>query len=90
MHPHEVEDPRTDQDMRNNHADQCPVMAMSATLRQAVPQLIDLSPTLTEALSEIEATIQTIGGIAEIQRYREDLQLKSHTLPINHHLSPNH
>jgi len=40
------------------------MMAMAATLRQVVPQLIDLSPTLTEALSEIEATIQTIGGIA--------------------------
>jgi hypothetical protein len=39
------------------------MIAMAATLRQAVPQLIDLSPTLTEALSEIEATIQTIGGI---------------------------
>jgi hypothetical protein len=39
------------------------MMAMAATLRQAVPQLIDLSPTLTEALTEIEATIQTIGGI---------------------------
>jgi hypothetical protein len=37
---------------------------MAATLKQAVPQLIDLSPTLTEALAEIEATIQTIGGIA--------------------------
>jgi len=37
--------------------------AMAATLRQAVPQLIDLSPTLTEALTEVEATIQTIGGI---------------------------
>jgi hypothetical protein len=59
------------------------MMAMSATLRQAVPELIDLSPTLTEALSEIEATIQTIGGITEIQRYREDLQPKSHTLPIS-------
>jgi hypothetical protein len=39
------------------------MMSMAATLRQAVPELIDLSPTLTEALSEIEATIQTIGGI---------------------------
>ena len=37
--------------------------AMAATLRQAVPQLIDLSPTLTEALTEVEATIQTIGGL---------------------------
>jgi hypothetical protein len=37
--------------------------AMAATLRQAVPHLIDLSPTLTEALTEAEATIQTIGGI---------------------------
>jgi hypothetical protein len=40
------------------------MMAMAATLKQAVPQLIDLSPTSTEALAEIEATIQTIGGIA--------------------------
>jgi hypothetical protein len=40
------------------------MMAMAATLRQSVPQLIDLSPTLTAALTEIEATIQTIGGIA--------------------------
>ncbi|HEX6567052.1 MAG TPA: hypothetical protein VF020_22365 [Chthoniobacterales bacterium] len=39
------------------------MMAMAATLRQAVPQLIDLSPTLNEALTEIEATIQTIGGV---------------------------
>jgi hypothetical protein len=39
------------------------MMAMAATLRQAVPQLIDLSPTLTEALAQIEATIQAIGGI---------------------------
>jgi hypothetical protein len=39
--------------------------AMAATLRQAVPQLIDLSPTLTEALTEVEATIQTIGGITD-------------------------
>jgi hypothetical protein len=39
------------------------MMAMAATLRQSVPHLIDLSPTLTEALTEIEATIQTIGGI---------------------------
>jgi hypothetical protein len=37
--------------------------AIAARLRQAVPQLIDLSPTLTEALTEVEATIQTIGGI---------------------------
>ncbi|HYZ71696.1 MAG TPA: hypothetical protein VE641_01370 [Chthoniobacterales bacterium] len=37
--------------------------AMAATLRQAVPLLIHLSPTLTEALTEIEATIQTIGGV---------------------------
>jgi hypothetical protein len=39
------------------------MLAMAATLRRAVPDLIDLSPTLTEALNEIEATIQTIGGI---------------------------
>jgi hypothetical protein len=41
------------------------MLAMAATLRQAVPHLIDLSPTLTEALTEIEATIQTIGGITD-------------------------
>jgi hypothetical protein len=46
------------------------MMAMAATLRQAVPQLIDLSPTLTEALTEIEATIQTIGGIAGVKLAR--------------------
>jgi hypothetical protein len=34
--------------------------SMAATLRQAVPQLIDLSPTLTEALTEIEGMIQAI------------------------------
>ena len=39
------------------------MMAMAATLRQAVPQLMDLSPTLNEALTEIEATVQMIGGI---------------------------
>jgi hypothetical protein len=46
------------------------MMAMAATLRQAVPQLFDLSPTLTEALTEIEATIQTIGGIAGVKLAR--------------------
>jgi hypothetical protein len=46
------------------------MMAMAATLRQAVPQLIGLSPTLTEALTEIEATIQTIGGIAGVKLAR--------------------
>jgi hypothetical protein len=46
------------------------MMAMAATLRRAVPQLIDLSPTLTEALTEIEATIQTIGGIAGVKLAR--------------------
>jgi hypothetical protein len=40
------------------------MMAMAATLRQSVPQLVDLSPTLTEALNEIETTIETIGEIA--------------------------
>jgi hypothetical protein len=39
------------------------MLAMAATLRQAVWQLIDLSPTLNEALTEIEATVQMIGGI---------------------------
>jgi hypothetical protein len=36
--------------------------SMAATLRRAVPRLIDLSPTLTEALTEIEGTIRTIAG----------------------------
>jgi len=39
------------------------MLAMAATLRKAVPELIDLSPKLAEALAEIEATIQTIGGM---------------------------
>jgi hypothetical protein len=34
--------------------------SMAATLRQAVPQLVSLSPTLTEALIEIEETIHAI------------------------------
>jgi hypothetical protein len=34
--------------------------SMAATLRRAVPHLIDLSPTLTEALAEIEETIHAI------------------------------
>jgi hypothetical protein len=42
------------------------MMAMAATLRQAMPQLINLSPTLNEALCEIEVTIQTIGGITGV------------------------
>jgi hypothetical protein len=47
------------------------MMAMAATLRQAVPQLINLSPTLAEALCEIEVTIQTIGGITgTVQKLR--------------------
>jgi hypothetical protein len=53
------------------------MMAMAATLRQAVPQLIDLSPTLTEALTEIEATIQTIGGIAGAKLVRSHGRAKS-------------
>jgi hypothetical protein len=36
--------------------------SMAATLRRAVPRLIDLSPTLTEALTEVETTIRTIAG----------------------------
>ncbi|HTD13945.1 MAG TPA: hypothetical protein VK673_02140 [Chthoniobacterales bacterium] len=42
------------------------MLAMAATLRRAVPDLIGLSPTLTEALTEIEATIQTISGITDL------------------------
>jgi hypothetical protein len=34
--------------------------SMAATLRHAVPQLVSLSPTLTESLTEIEGTIQAI------------------------------
>lgn len=37
---------------------------MAGTLRQAVPKLIGLSPTLSEALAEIERTIQKIEKIA--------------------------
>jgi hypothetical protein len=37
---------------------------MAGTLRQAVPKLIGLSPTLAEALAEIERTIQKIDKIA--------------------------
>jgi hypothetical protein len=36
---------------------------MAATLREAVPKLIKLSPTLAEALVEIERTIQKIQQI---------------------------
>jgi hypothetical protein len=38
---------------------------MAGTLRQAVPKLISLSPTLAEALIEIERTIQNIQSIHE-------------------------
>jgi hypothetical protein len=34
--------------------------SMATTLRRAVPKLVSLSPTLTEALIEIEGTIQRI------------------------------
>ena len=37
--------------------------SMAGTLRQAVPRLISLSPTLAEALAEIERTIQKIRQI---------------------------
>jgi hypothetical protein len=40
---------------------------MAGTLRQAVPKLISLSPTLAEALIEIERTIQKIRTIHETQ-----------------------
>jgi hypothetical protein len=36
---------------------------MAGTLREAVPKLIQLSPTLAEALAEIERTIQKISLI---------------------------
>src|SRR5207253_9701583 len=37
--------------------------SMATTLRQAVPHLVKLSPTLTEALIEIEGTIKAIHSI---------------------------
>ena len=37
--------------------------SMAGTLREAVPKLIQLSPTLAEALAEIERTIQKISQI---------------------------
>jgi hypothetical protein len=40
---------------------------MAGTLRQAVPKLISLSPTLAEALIEIERTIQKIQTIHKTQ-----------------------
>jgi hypothetical protein len=43
--------------------------SMAGTLRQAVPKLVNLSPTLAEALTEIERTIQ------KIQLAQFDLQL---------------
>jgi hypothetical protein len=39
---------------------------MAGTLRQAVPKLIGLSPTLAEALAEIERTIQKIEKIPQL------------------------
>jgi hypothetical protein len=38
---------------------------MAGTLRQGVSKLISLSPTLTEALLEIEGTIQKIHQIRD-------------------------
>jgi hypothetical protein len=38
---------------------------MAGTLRQAVPKLISLSPTLAEALAEIETTIQQLSQIRD-------------------------
>lgn len=43
--------------------------SMAATLRQTVPKLADLSPTLVEALSEVEGAIQAIqptAGFAQL------------------------
>jgi hypothetical protein len=42
---------------------------MTGTLRQAVPKLISLSPTLAEALAEIERTIQNIHQIESTSVY---------------------
>jgi len=42
--------------------------AMAGTLRQAVPKLVNLSPTLAESLTEIERTIQQIQQ-AQSNRY---------------------
>jgi hypothetical protein len=42
--------------------------AMAGTLRQAVPKLVNLSPTLAESLTEIERTIQKIHQ-AQSNRY---------------------
>ena len=48
---------------------------MAGTLRQAVPKLISLSPTLAEALMEIERTIQ------KIQQVRGDQETKRGVVP---------
>jgi len=45
---------------------------MAGTLRQAVPRLIMLSPTLAEALIEIERTIQKIQKIQQISKRRQE------------------
>jgi hypothetical protein len=42
--------------------------AMAGTLRQAVPKLVNLSPTLAEALTEIERTIQKIQCHLQLNR----------------------
>jgi hypothetical protein len=49
--------------------------SMAGTLRQAVPKLVNLSPTLAEALMEIEKTIQ------KIQLAQFDLQLNRRPSP---------
>jgi hypothetical protein len=54
--------------------------SMAATLRQAVPHLVNLSPTLTEALIEIEGTIKAIHrnerapNVATERRCRGDIE----------------
>jgi len=56
--------------------------AMAGTLRQAVPKLVNLSPTLAESLMEIERTIQKI-QLAQSNRFglptpKEDLRRRGY------------
>jgi hypothetical protein len=52
--------------------------SMAETLRHSVPKLVTLSPTLAEALSEIEEVIQTIDETRTCRRgsQRPDTRLK--------------
>ena len=55
--------------------------AMAGTLRQAVPKLVNLSPTLAESLTEIERTIQKIqlaqSNLLGLSTLKDDLGHKS-------------